>query len=112
MVETLILNFDRRRVYIPRKSEDADDLMLAYASTVHKSQGSEFPVVIAIVHRAQSFMLNRNLLYTAVTRAQRSAIILGDAVGVRCAIDRRDVNARKTFLSLVNPKYAFKGGII
>jgi exodeoxyribonuclease V alpha subunit len=111
MVETLILNFDRRRVYIPRKSEDADDLMLAYASTVHKSQGSEFPVVIAIVHRAQSFMLNRNLLYTAVTRAQRSAIILGDAVGVRCAIDRRDVNARKTFLSLVNPKYAFKGGI-
>jgi exodeoxyribonuclease V alpha subunit len=110
-VEVLLLDFDGRDVHIPRHAEEADDLMLAYASTVHKSQGSEFPVVIAVVHRAQSFMLNRNLLYTAVTRAQRSAIILGDTVGIRRGIDRRDVDARKTFLSLVNAEDVLKGGV-
>lgn len=109
-VEVLVLDFDGRQVQIPRQAEEADDLMLAYASTVHKSQGSEFPVIIAVVHRAQAFMLNRNLLYTAVTRAQRSAIVLGDAVGVRRAIDRRDVDARRTFLSLA-PLTAQTGGI-
>ena len=108
-VEVLVLDFDGRKVHIPRQAEDADDLMLAYASTVHKSQGSEFPVIIAVVHRAQSFMLNRNLLYTAVTRAQRSAILLGDAVGIRRAIDRRDVDARRTFLALVDPADTMKG---
>ena len=76
--------------------------MLAYAATVHKSQGSEFPVVIAIVHRAQTFMLNRNLLYTAVTRAQRSAIVLGDSAGMLQAVSKRDVDRRKTFLALVD----------
>jgi exodeoxyribonuclease V alpha subunit len=111
-VEVLVLDFDGRPVHIPRQAEEADDLMLAYASTVHKSQGSEFPVIIAVVHRAQSFMLNRNLLYTAVTRAQRSAILLGDAVGMRRAIDRRDVDARRTFLALADPADAMKGGSV
>ncbi len=101
-VEKLVLDFDGHIVTIPRLSEAADDVMLAYASTVHKCQGSEFPVVIAIVHRGQAFMLNRNLLYTAVTRARTSAILLGDALGVRRAIDKRDVDHRKTFLGLVD----------
>lgn len=99
-VEMLLLDIEGRAVKIPRHSDDADDLALAYASTVHKCQGSEFPVIIAIVHRGQSFMLNRNLLYTAVTRARQSAILLGDRVGMSRAIDKRDVDARKTFLSL------------
>lgn len=47
-------------------------------------------------------MLNRNLLYTAVTRARTSVILLGDAVGMRHAIDKRDVDHRKTFLGLVD----------
>jgi ATP-dependent exoDNAse (exonuclease V) alpha subunit len=51
---------------------------------------------------AISSLLNRNLLYTAVTRARTSAILLGDAVGVRRAIDKRDVDHRKTFLGLVD----------
>jgi len=109
-VEVLVLDFDGRTVTIPRQSDAADDLMLAYASTVHKCQGSEFPVIIAVVHRAQAFMLNRNLLYTAVTRAQRSAILLGDAVGLRRAIDRRDVDARRTFLGLADPITLLQGG--
>jgi exodeoxyribonuclease V alpha subunit len=103
-VTYLVLDFDGRMVRIRKDSDSVDDLVLAYASTIHKSQGSEFPVVIAVIHHSQSFMLNRNLLYTAVTRAQQSAIIVGNAVGVRRAVDRRDVNARKTYLSLLNPK--------
>lgn len=99
-VEMLLLDIEGRAVKIPRHFDEANELMLAYASTVHKCQGSEFPVIIAIVHRGQSFMLNRNLLYTAVTRAQQSAILLGDRVGIGRAIDKRDVDARKTFLSL------------
>ncbi len=101
-VEQYLLDFDGREIRIPRCSEEADELMLAYAATVHKSQGSEFPVVIAIVHRAQTFMLNRNLLYTAVTRAQRSAIVLGDSAGMLQAVSKRDVDRRKTFLALVD----------
>jgi exodeoxyribonuclease V alpha subunit len=99
-IEMLDLQFDQRRLMLPRHDEAADDLQLAYASTVHKCQGSEFPVVIAVVHRAHAFMLNRNLLYTAVTRAQQSAIILGDRTGLRRAIGNRSVEGRRTFLGL------------
>ena len=102
LVEMLVLDFEGRRISIPRLSEAADDLMLAYATTVHKCQGSEFPVVIAIVHRGHTYMLNRNLLYTAVTRARESAILIGDAVGVRHAVETRDVDRRQTFLGLVD----------
>jgi len=110
-VEQYVLDFDGREIRIPRCSEDADDLMLAYASTVHKAQGSEFPVVIAIVHRAQAFMLNRNLLYTAVTRARQSAIVLGDSAGMRQAVNKRDVDRRKTFLALVDLEEIAKGAL-
>lgn len=108
-VEMLVIDFDGRHVRIPRGSEDADDLMLAYASTVHKAQGSEFPVVIAVIHREQSFMLNRNLLYTAVTRAQQTAILLGDSVGIRRAVGKRDIDRRQTFLALVDIDEMAKG---
>ncbi|MEI7833882.1 MAG: ATP-binding domain-containing protein, partial [bacterium] len=101
-VEKYLLDFDGREISIPRCSEEADDLMLAYASTVHKAQGSEFPVVIAIVHRTQSYMLNRNLFYTAVTRASQSAIVLGDIAGMTRAMNTRDVDRRKTFLALID----------
>ncbi|HEY3379420.1 MAG TPA: AAA family ATPase, partial [Armatimonadota bacterium] len=101
-VERLIFNFDGRMVALDRGSDDLDDLVLAYASTVHKAQGSEFPVVIAIMHRSQSFMLYRNLLYTAVTRSRRAAILLGDAAGMDRAIRRRDTSERKTFFNLVD----------
>ncbi|HEY3418654.1 MAG TPA: ATP-binding domain-containing protein, partial [Armatimonadota bacterium] len=110
-VEQYVLDFEGREIHIPRCSEEADALMLAYASTVHKAQGSEFPVVIAIVHRAQAFMLNRNLLYTAVTRASQSAIVLGDSTGMLQAVSKRDVDRRKTFLALVDLEEVAKGAL-
>ena len=54
-----------------------EDLEHAYAVTVHKSQGSEYPIVILPAYNAPQMLLTRNLLYTAVTRAQRMVIIVG-----------------------------------
>jgi exodeoxyribonuclease V alpha subunit len=56
---------------------DLDELALAYAVTVHKSQGSEYPAVIVPMHTAHYPMLQRNLLYTAITRAKRLLVLVG-----------------------------------
>jgi len=60
------------------KTDDMDDLTLAYASTIHKVQGSEFPAVIVVMHGSHHVLLSRALLYTAVTRAKKLVIMLGD----------------------------------
>ena len=54
-----------------------EELEHAYAITVHKSQGSEYPIVIIPMYRAPEMLLTRNMLYTAVTRAQRMVIMVG-----------------------------------
>lgn len=60
------------------KADEMDDLTLAYASTIHKVQGSEFPAVIVVMHSSHHVLLSRALLYTAVTRAKKLVIMLGD----------------------------------
>ncbi len=69
--------FDDRAVTYP--FDLLDDLELAYAITVHKSQGSEYPVVIIPMYYSSPMLLTRNLLYTAVTRARRMVILVGRA---------------------------------
>ena len=59
-------------------AKDVSDVEQAWATTVHKSQGCEFPVVIFACHAVHTYMLNRNLAYTAVTRAKRLCIVVGD----------------------------------
>ena len=61
-------------------------LTLAYASTVHKVQGSEFPAAIVVLHRSQHVLLTRPLLYTALTRARQLALIIGDEAGLMRAV--------------------------
>ena len=58
--------------------DDVDSIALAYASTVHKAQGSEVPAVVIVLHGAHHVLLSRSLLYTALTRAKRLAVIVGD----------------------------------
>ncbi len=80
--------------------DDMRHISLAFASTVHKMQGSECECVVAVIHKSQSFMHHRNLFYTAVTRAKQTAVIIGDRWGIRNCAERAFSDKRKTFLSL------------
>ncbi|MCB9612570.1 MAG: ATP-binding domain-containing protein [Sandaracinus sp.] len=62
--------------------DDLDALTLAYASTVHKVQGSELPAVVIVLHGSHHVLLSRALLYTALTRAKRLAVLVGDPVAI------------------------------
>ena len=73
---------------------ELDELMLAYAATVHKSQGSEYPAVILPMHTTHYPMLQRNLLYTALTRAKRLLVLVGMKKALAIAI-RSDATLRR-----------------
>jgi len=75
--EKMLISFDDRRVEYP--FDNLEELELAYAITVHKSQGSEYPVVIIPMYYCAPMLLTRNLLYTAVTRAKKMVILVGRA---------------------------------
>jgi exodeoxyribonuclease V alpha subunit len=79
--------------------KDFDNLTLAYAISVHKSQGSEFKLVILPMVRSYSIMLKRKLLYTGVTRAKDKLIIVGEFSALKRGILGIE-SPRKTFLSL------------
>lgn len=81
-------------------------LDLAYALTIHKVQGSEFPCVVAVIHKAHAFQHHRNLLYTAVTRARSTVILVGDSWGMRNCAARRSTDQRRTFLPYLLPRGA------
>jgi len=98
------VSFNGQTVTITPESGHLSDLSLAYALTIHKSQGSEFPCAILLVHKSHSFMHHRNLFYTGVTRAQEVAIVIGDRWGLRNCAQRRHLERRKTFLSLLGQR--------
>jgi exodeoxyribonuclease V alpha subunit len=74
-------------------------LRLAYAISVHKAQGCEVPVVVGVCHRSHSRMLTRPLLYTAITRARSSCVLIGDRAALGTAIRRDDSGARHSGLA-------------
>jgi exodeoxyribonuclease V alpha subunit len=74
------------------------DLALAYAISIHKSQGSEYPVVIVPLLKAHFMMLQRNLLYTAVTRGRRKVFIVGEPAAYAMAVRNRESKLRVTHL--------------
>lgn len=79
--------------------EDTVELMLAYAITIHKSQGSEFPaVIIPVVKSGVPQLYNKNLLYTAVTRAKTSLALIGTEETVRRMIKNKSAEKRNTSL--------------
>ena len=94
---SMVVVFDGRPVeYGPG---DLDELVLAYATTIHKSQGSEYPAVIVIVHTQHYVMLQRNLLYTAITRGRRLVMLMGVPYAVDRAIATNTVRERRTALA-------------
>ncbi|NLF69753.1 MAG: ATP-dependent RecD-like DNA helicase [Candidatus Anammoximicrobium sp.] len=78
---------------------DLDELSLAYVLTVHKSQGSEYPCVVIPLHTQHFLMLQRNLLYTAVTRGKRLVILVGTKKALGLAVRRQDTRQRCTALA-------------
>lgn len=93
---SLVVAFDGRPVQYD--AGDLDELVLAYAMTVHKSQGSEYPAVIVIIHTQHYVMLQRNLLYTAITRGRRLVLLMGVPYAVDQAIKTNTVRERRTGL--------------
>ncbi len=74
-------------------------LRLAYAISVHKAQGCEVPVVVGVCHRSHSRMLTRPLLYTAITRARNSCVLVGDRAALTMAVGRDDGGGRNSGLA-------------
>ena len=92
----MYISFDGK--LIEYQFEDLDEITLAYAVTVHKSQGSEFPCVIMPLSTAHYMMLQRNLLYTAITRATKLLIIIGTKRAMGMAVNNNKVKNRFTSL--------------
>jgi len=77
---------------------ELDEPVLVYAVTIHKSQGSEFPAVVIPVHTQHYMMLQRNLLYTAITRGKRLVVLVGMSKAVAIAVKRADAIRRYSAL--------------
>jgi exodeoxyribonuclease V alpha subunit len=78
---------------------ELDELQLAYALSIHKSQGSEFPCVLLPVSRQHAIMLERSLIYTGLTRAKKLAVLLGDPAALEMAVRRQSSRRRWTGLA-------------
>lgn len=94
--ELIVVNFDGRGIEIP--FESADNLVLAYAMTIHKSQGSEAPAVVIPMTTQHWIMLQRNLLYTGITRAKKLCVVMGMHRAIRQAVRNKRMIQRHTRL--------------
>lgn len=92
----LIVDFDGRKVRYT--NIDIDELILAYAVTVHKSQGSEYPIVIMPLLQEHYILLQRNLLYTGITRGKKLVILIGTDRTIMTAINNNRALTRYTYL--------------
>lgn len=95
--ETVIVEFEEGKL-VEYDYSDMDEMELAYAITIHKSQGSEYPAVIIPIIGGPKMLLNRNLLYTAVTRAKKCVTLVGSSSTIQQMI--RNVNEKKRYSSL------------
>lgn len=97
------------------KPEHLSKLELSYAMTIHKAMGSEFEIILIPLLKSQMIMLNRNLLYTAVTRAKKKVILVGQKPALFMAIHCNDITKRNTLLGertcLYYQAYAKEAGI-
>ena len=77
---------------------DLDELTLAFACSIHKSQGSEYPAVVLAIHTQHYMLLQRNLLYTALTRAKKFAVLIGPKRAIAMAVKKQNDIHRHTRL--------------
>lgn len=104
---TLLVNFEDRLVEY--EASELDELTLAYATTIHKSQGSEYPIVVMPVLMTHYVMLQRNLIYTGITRAKKICVLIGSKKALSFAIRNMSVLKRNSKLKeRLNPELAPK----
>ena len=99
----LLVSFDGRT--ISYEASELDELVHAYAITIHKSQGSEYPVVVLPVLMTNYIMLQRNLIYTGITRAKKLLVLIGSKQAIHFAVsnvtsDKRNTMLRERIISL------------
>ena len=92
----MIISFEG--IEVTYTKQDLNQITHAYCCSIHKSQGSEFPIVILPVVKSYYRMLRRNLLYTAITRSKNFLILCGEEDAFRLGIERNDEMRRKTTL--------------
>jgi len=95
---SLVIDFDDGERSVTYQKKDTYDLQLGYAISIHRSQGSEWPTTIVMCHSGYSRMLNRQLFYTACTRARGRLVVIGDVAGVERAVRTEMVSDRQTRL--------------
>jgi len=95
--QVVIISFDGRDV--PYDFTDLDEIVLAYAVSVHKSQGSEYPAVIMPILTQHYVLLQRNLIYTAVTRGRNLVVIVGTKRALALGVKNDKTKRRYTYLS-------------
>ena len=93
----LVVRFDERNV--DYEESELDELVLAYATSIHKSQGSEYPAVIVPILTQHFVMLSRNLIYTAVTRGKKLVVLVADPRAIALALAETRKEERKTYLA-------------
>ena len=93
---TLKVNFDQH--VVEYESSELDELVHAYATTIHKAQGSEYPIVVMPVLMNHYVMLQRNLIYTGITRAKKILVMVGTRKALSCAVRNVTVHRRNTLL--------------
>ena len=94
--QKLVILFDGRQVEYD--FNELDDIALSYAVSVHKSQGSEYPAVVMPVHTQHYMLLQRNLIYTAVTRGRMLVVLTGTKKALAIGINNDKTQKRYTFL--------------
>lgn len=103
------LNFDGREISYARS--DLNNIALAYCTSIHKAQGSEFDLVIVVLVQQQSRMLKRNLLYTAVTRAKSKLIMLGNQKAYCQAIADKSSQRQTCLAARIQETFALKKSV-
>jgi len=93
----VVVQVDQREVVYD--TADLDELVLGYACSVHKAQGSEYPAVVMPLHTQHFPMLQRNLLYTAITRGRRLVVLVGSPRALGIAVRSNQVRARNSHLA-------------
>jgi exodeoxyribonuclease V alpha subunit len=93
----LTISFDGRKV--DYDFADLDEVVLAYAVSVHKAQGSQYPVVVIPVHTQHYLLLQRNLIYTAITRGQKLVVMVGTPKALAMAVNNNKTRKRYTRLT-------------